>query len=269
MATTKDRLGFVPYSVLDYVSVPDLRKREAELKRWVADRGQARKGALVTKSNIWGSYTSIFSPMLADTILHLWGPGDGASVLDPFGGGGTRAFMACRAGLRYEGIELRPAEIRRVERRATELGLSPILHRGDAGKILFSMVPESFDFCYTCPPYYNLERYHGGRADLSMAGDYGTFCGRLRRVLVGTFRALRPGSRAVWVVGNFRTGQGANRMRDFRGDLIRLAEGAGFELDELAVVRRPLGSAPRRVGMSLRRRRLVRIHEYAVVLIKP
>ena len=206
--------------------------------------------------------------MLADAILALWAPPAPAAVIDPFAGGGTRAFIACRLGYDYTGIELRAAEVNRLNAQARRLGVSPIIHQGDACSLVFDLGAEAFDFLMTCPPYYNLERYHGGAADLSMCRTYGQFLQRLRRVLVGTYRILKPGARAVWVVGSFRTGRGKNRLVDFRGDVVAAAQDCGFHLDEIAVIKRKLGSAPRRVGQSLRRKRLVRVHDYAVVLQK-
>lgn len=255
----------MPFSVFDPYAVAEVRGREKDWKAWIGDMGETRRGALCVKSTIWGTYTSIFSPVLADAILAVWAPAAPAAILDPFAGGGTRAFMACRLGYDYTGIELRPAEVGRIDRRAAELKLHPTIYRGDACTVIFELSAECMDFIYTCPPYYNLERYGGGKADLSMARTYEDFLCRLRRVMVGCYRALRRTGRAVWVVGNFRTGRGRNRLVDFRGDLIRAGLDCGFALDEIAVLKRKPGSAARRMGLSLRRRRLVRVHEYVVV----
>ena len=156
-----------------------------------------------------------------------------------------------------------------MQRQAKKVGYSPTIHVGDAEAVLPRFADRSFGFLLTCPPYYNLERYRGGRHDLSMSRSYDRFLGKLRRILAGTYRVLRPGSRAVWVVGNFRDNRSENRLVDFRGDLIAAATGVGFALDDIAVVKRPIGTAGCRVGNSMRRRRLVRVHEYAIVFQLP
>src|SRR3990167_2979768 len=97
---------------------------------------------------------SIFNPAVAAWVLNLFGPSTG-TVFDPFAGGGTRAIMTRKAGLRYVGTELRAEECEAVRARLEAVGIADgaeIIH-ADARKV--DMVrTASASFIFTCPPYW-------------------------------------------------------------------------------------------------------------------
>lgn len=256
----KDRIGFLPISI--WQPNWEIVKK---LKLIVGDDGSTRQ--LVGKEmRLMGSKVgvSIFNPHLAQMILSAYCPAE-ARVYDPFGGGGTRGFVAAAMGHQYLGIEIRQEEVDRIiaQQRALNLEFGIVC----ADSTLYEPEVEAFDFSYTCPPYYDLEVYSHQAGDMSNAGSYHEFLAMLRGSLRGTYKALKAGALAVWVVGNFRAKDGT--LRHFNGDLITLADSVGFKLHDELIFWGASGAAAQRAGQFEANRKSVRVHEYIVVLRKP
>jgi len=297
--TVKGRIGFVPISI--WKCNWGLTKK---LKRIIGDFGRSRSLDVNVSSEICGyrhksqnyrshgnSYrntlnkstggwhktgplyggcstdvyddVSIFNPHLALMILSAYCP-KGAYIYDPFAGGGTRGFIAAAMGFRYYGREIRQVEIDRIKQIQKKLKLKFHIRCADAK----SKPPknEAFDFSYTCPPYWNMEVYSAMADDLSNAHTYEQFLSGLKKVLISTYKALKPGALSIWVVGNFRHG---HRLLHFNGDLVRVAGEVGFQLHDEIIFWGGSGQAGSRSGMFVKNRKSIRIHEYIVILKKP
>ena len=269
----KDRIGFIPVSIWQ----PDWSKTK-ELKGIIGDFGQtramdsksgnARTAGASYKENMGGAANSmsIFNPCLAQMILSAYCP-PRAEIYDPFGGGGTRGFVAAAMGHKYFGVELRSEECERIKTKMIELDRNFELQEGDSR--YFPPFPEyenHFDFCYTCPPYYDLEIYSDLPDDLSAAKTYEDFLSMARPIMENIYKALKTGALAVWVVGNFRDKRGA--LVHFSGDIVRLGEAAGFKLHDELIFWGASGQAAQRAGAFEANRKSVRVHEYIIILRK-
>jgi len=272
----RENIGFVPYSIIDPWGSPEARAREVSLKELVGDRGQSRQGVLGGRpKSIMTNQASIFSPVFTETLLTVYAPRPSALVLDPFAGGGTRAVMCALMGYQYRGVELREQEAERVRGALARLGMvrgDALVFTGDATDpsgqgVKLCKAGGPADFLLTCPPYWCLERYGGGERDIS-EGSYEEYLDGLQVVLEWTLDALRPEALAVWVLGNLMDPGGGGYV-DIRADFSVLAREVGWGIHDLPVLKQKVGTAGQRVGASAGARRLVRIHEYAVVLRKP
>jgi len=137
---------------------------------------------------------------------------------------------------------------------------------GDAAGVLEGCAPESFDGLLTCPPYGPLERYSDLEQDLSTMDRQG-FRLAIHHVLAASYRVLRPGSFAVWVVGDYRLRDG--QLSGFPGWLMGKAQDVGFQLYNTAVLVTPAGSMPLRAANAFKKaRKLARGHQEVVVLWK-
>jgi len=85
---------------------------------------------------------------------------DASHVFDPFGGFGERHHYADECGKSYTGYDISQHNID-LAREA--YGVENVLKDS-----LLDNPPEYFDGVYTCPPYWNLEKYEGDNSD---AGD--------------------------------------------------------------------------------------------------
>lgn len=251
----KDRIGFTPLSIWQ----PDWTKVK-ELKSLIGDKAETRGDS----SYGFQDSQSIFNPHLAQMILSAYCPSK-AKIFDPFGGGGTRGFIATAMGHEYTGIEIRQPEVDRIIKQQAVLGHKFNIICADSCQ--YQPEPEAYDFCYTCPPYYDLEVYSKLEGDISNAPSYGQFIASLTKAVRHSFNALKKGSIAVWVVGNFRDKDGY--LVHFNSDLIWIAKSAGFKLHDEIIFWGASGNASQRSGQFEANRKSVRVHEYLIILKKP
>ncbi len=256
----KDRLGFLPISVWK----PDWNITK-EWKKLVGDSGQTRE-LVGKKMQLMGSKTgtSIFNPHLAMMILSAYCP-QNARIYDAFGGGGTRGIIAAAMGHDYLGVEIRQEEVDRIHKRRDELGSKFELICSDSTQ--YEIEPNSFDFSYSCPPYYDLEVYSKTKGDISNLGTYDEFMAMLSRSLAITFTGLKTGAMCCWVVGNFRDKRGA--LTHFSGDTIRAAKNIGFTFHDEIIWWGASNAAFQRAGAFEANRKSVRVHENILVFKKP
>lgn len=255
-----ERVGFAPISIWK----PDWAITK-ELKEWVGDAGQTRELQGRKMALLGSKYTtSIFNPHLAQMILSAYAE-DKSKIYDPFGGGGTRGFIAARMGHSYTGIEIRPEEVERILERQKELEIYFDIFCADACKYDAGIC--KFDFAYTCPPYFDLEVYSPIEGDISNVGDYDKFLDLLYKAVSHVYRALYAGSFFIMVTGNFRDKHG--HLRHFNGDSVRLCKEVGFILHDELIFWGASGQAYQRLGQFVANRKSVRVHESILVFKKP
>lgn len=250
------KLGYLPLSIFEI----DWKQTKV-LKEYVGDISQGRSD---TTSVIayQKSAGSIFNPYLCKSLLRGYAPKT-ANIYDPFAGGGTRAIISTAMGHKYTGCEIRKEEVDNVNERGKTLGLDFTLLHKDSRDFVDK---EAFDFSLTCPPYYNMEQYHGGENDLSMAPTYERFMEDIDKVMENVYASLKPDSYCIWVVGNLRHNN--TYLIDFRGDVVRSAGKAGFIFHDDIVIHSAAGNAVQRVGRFEANKKSVRIHEYALIFKK-
>lgn len=283
---SKKKYGIWPFTVWE-ADNPDDHKTSISMKEAVGDTitTSTRRGcgdAFSGKTRRQMGGVSIFNPAYAAWILNLYGPKQGL-CFDPFAGGGTRAVFAAKHGLGYLGVELRNEECLEVTKRCRDLGLkawkqSPAeeLKIPGAGEVAMvchdsrtvNFVPDACaDFCMTCPPYWNLEKYNGGENDLSMTSTYEQFDAMLSECIWQTSRILKPGAASVWVVGLHRTEEG--ELTPMNHDVARAHKNMGFWFkEEIIIYRKNSGAGQRVANFEKGRRFLARCHEYALVFVK-
>lgn len=254
-----DRVGFAPISIWkpNWATVKTL-------KEWVGDAGQTRE-LVGRKMALLGSKytTSIFNPHLAQMVYSAYCEPK-SKVYDPFGGGGTRGFIASAMGHNYTGIEIRPDEVERIKDRQAELGVFFDIVCADSQE--YKPQENTFDFAFTCPPYYNLEVYSAIDGDMSNVASYEEFLGMLKRSMEKVYLGLKPDSLFVMLVGNFRDRYGD--VMHFNGDSVRIGLELGFKLHDELIFWGASDVAYQRLGQFVANRRSVRVHEYLLIFKK-
>lgn len=257
----KARLGFLPSSLWK----PDISITKF-LKELINDKSQARETLNSNRSDrrhgVNNGKCSVFNPQLAQMILAAYAPMNG-KIYDPFGGGGTRGYIATKMGYDYTGVEIRKEEYNRVLAQMKEWNLNFKFILADSVKYRPN---ESFDFIYTCPPYYDLEVYSDMEDDLSNAPSYMEYLNMLQKVLKNCYDVLKKDSFAVFVVGNFRNKKG--ELEHLNGDLITKAKEVGFKLWDELIWMGASNVALTRCGKFEKNRKSVRMHEYIIILKK-
>jgi hypothetical protein len=120
----------------------------------------------------------------------------GAAVLDPCAGWGGRllGWLCARRGGRYEGYDAGKLTCEGHARMIAELGIQHArVHHAAYEDV--RLAPASFDFAFTSPPYFTLERYGGDAEQAEQRyGQYDRWLeGFLVPLIEHTLTALRPG----------------------------------------------------------------------------
>lgn len=211
---------------------------------------------------------SIFDPALCE-VIYKWFCPDGGSILDPFAGGAVRGIVANFMGYHYTGIDIRQEQI--DDNRAQAADILPVNNQpqwycGDSDEVLRGFKEDSFDFVFTCPPYFNLEKYSDLEDDLSAFKYYDDFNCKYSCIINKCARRLKPGGFACFVVGEVRDRQG-----NFVGlvpDTIQAFRDAGMKYYNEIIMVTPTGTAAIRAGGMMRTKKIVRTHQNVLVFKK-
>ena len=202
------------------------------LEKQLASGGGFSQGS-IRASLCYGDYVgkvaAQFSPLVAKYVYSHYSP-KGAHVLDPCAGWGGRMTGAAAAGVAtYTGIEPEASTREGLRALAMELPgdtFSASVVDGVAEDITLYR-PGSVDTVFTCPPYFNHERYpEDPRQSWKVYPTYTLWkAGFLTPLISNSHYALRKGGSFVLAVGNTGT-------HDIVSDSTFLAQEAGFTFVE-------------------------------------
>ena len=209
---------------------------------------------------------SVFDPVLCELVYRWFCPENGV-VVDPFAGGSVRGIVAALLGLDYYGIELSSDQVAANEEQAGACDEQrPKWIVADAWDVLTELPEIEADLIFSCPPYWNLERYSKDKRDLSSL-TWCEFLYRYREIIRRTSSMLRPNRFAVFVVGNIRDKNGC--YVDLSGQTILAFEDAGLKLYNDAVLITEAGTAPVRAsGPFEKSRKLAKTHQNVLIFVK-
>lgn len=254
-----EQFGFKPYSVIR----PDVKSKSKWSHAYLND-GDDDKRRNDTNEYLPGLKFSEFHAGIAESILRYWSL-VGSVVVDPFAGRATRAIVSTELGRQYHGYEVSEKTRMRVIRHFNKNKWAiPIFH-ADGTKMEHTET-ESADLIFTCPPYYNIEKYESVDNQLSDEDTYESFMDRMNTCTDNCFRVLKEGAFSVWVVGDFRE---SGKYRMFHSDLVRSFERSGFNLHDIIIMENISPFAPLQMGKVASKRYTSKVHEYIIVMRKP
>ena len=216
---------------------------------------------------------SIFDPVLTE-ICYKWFCPEKGKILDPFAGGSVRGIVAAVLGYDYLGIDLRKEQVE--SNVAQALGVFPfngiVKWKDGDSNVVLEDVQEEYDFVFSCPPYFDLEKYSDSEDDLSNM-DYPTFCNIYRSIITKAMSKLKQNRFAVFVVGDIRTKQGG--YRNFVSETIDCftkcidSDGNQVQLYNEIILVNVAGSLPIRIGKQFGKYRKVgKMHQNVLVFYK-
>jgi DNA modification methylase len=209
-------------------------------------------------------------------LVYRWFSPPGGQILDPFAGGSVRGVVASYLGRHYSGIDLSRRQIDANWTNLTEIfshegggfpGSCQWLEGNACYDIPKYMEPESMDFAFSCPPYYDLEVYSDDTRDLSV-GTWDEFLVDYRTAIAATVAALKPNRFAAIVVGEIRDKK-TGMYRNFVGETVRAFEDAGAHFYNEAILVTPVGSIRMTVARQFEAsRKLGKRHQQLLVFVK-
>jgi DNA modification methylase len=125
-----------------------------------------------------------------------------------------------------------------------------LLH-GDCVEVMAELEPESVDMAVFSPPFASLFTYSSETADMGNCSDQGEeeFNIHFAHFAARLFRVMKPGRVVALHLAQlvaFRARHGRKGVRDFRGAVIQIMEGAGFHYyGEFVIPKNPQAAAIR------------------------
>lgn len=129
------------------------------------------------------------------------------------------------------------------------------VHLGDCVKHTRRMADNSIDYSVFSPPFADLFVYSNSDHDMGNCKDDAEFVAHLRFLIGELFRVIKPGRNVSFHCMNLPTTkmrQGFIGLRDFRGDLIRAFQDAGFVYhSEVCIWKDPVVAMQRTKALGL------------------
>ena len=215
--------------------------------------------------------TSTFDPVLCE-IIYKWFSKDGDRVLDLFAGGSVRGIVAGALNRDYLGVDLSKIQCEENKNQLVKFQSKYIIdgkvewYNSDSENVYLGA--DEYDLLFTCPPYYNIEKYSNDPKDLSNLPTYEEFLYKYGRILQKGYDSLKDDSFAIIVVSEVRN----PKTGVFYGlvpDTIRLMTNAGFQYYNEIILYNNIGSLPIRAPKYFdQSRKIGRTHQNILVFYK-
>lgn len=261
-----DRYIVPPFTVLDTrQGYWQERAREWDVR--IGDYGESREGTLFRAKLINEKGlpdVSLLDPVLAEIICNWFLPTSGSSkCCDPFAGDTVFGYVCASKGNTFTGIELREEQARLNNERTSDFDAKYICD--DGRNIAKHLPPESQDLVFSCPPYFDLEKYSDLPNDASNQ-DWDGFCSILHDALAGAVSCLKPNRFAVVVMSNVRGKDGF--YLDICEKIKHTMAEAGAHLYNEMILVNAVGTGAVRAHNTFRNRKVVRMHQEVLVFFK-
>jgi len=211
---------------------------------------------------------SEFNPSVAKNIISFWSDEQDV-IFDPFSGR-TRALVSYAMNRIYIGCEVSKDVVIYMDTKfkALELYNKPNfmvdIINDDCININTYYDDAAFDLIFSCPPYWNLEKYESCEGQLSDIADYNVFLNSLVERLNLAVTKLKDEKYMCLVVGDFRRN---GKYITFHSDLIQhMKTNKSLILhDVIAIQNIPFNTAAFYFGARKKNKYTAKSHEYLLV----
>jgi DNA modification methylase len=259
-----------PFSILD-TRTKEWQDRKRYWIKTYGIKSELGREDTISKSKFWDTdeiSVSIFDATLCEKIYEWFTP-KGGLILDPFAGGSVRGIVASEMGYQYNGIDLSEEQVKANKLQSPK----PIWMVGDSDVVLNSLDSEIYDLVFTCPPYYDLERYSDSHKDLSNMDD-DEFDETYFRILDKSAQKLKNNRFFIVVVSEVRevSKTGDYKIGKYRGlvnKTIQACEEAGLHFYNDMILFNSQHQASRVVDTYFERnRKVASVHQNVLVFVK-
>lgn len=210
---------------------------------------------------------SLFDPVLAEILCKWFTPYKGAKIFDCFAGDTQKGLVFGMCGYEFKGVELRQEQVDINNEVIAERGL-PISYVCDDGQNVANYFePESQDLLFSCPPYFDLEKYSDLPNDASNQDSYEEFIAILDRAFKAAYTCLKPNRFAVIVLGDVRC-KANGAYYDFGGDVKRIFKEAGAHLYNELILIEMSSTVALRAHKYMESRKVAKMHQNILVFYK-
>jgi hypothetical protein len=216
-------------------------------------------------------YFSEFNPLVSQNITNYWAD-ENDVMLDPFAGR-TRGVVSGLTHRKYFGFEISPtvynAVIKVIEsgKDKFDAGFKPMIYNDDSFNIdKHPEIPEA-DCIFSCPPYWDLEKYESVPGQLSDIKNYDLFIERFKQIMEKCISKLKDNGFICLVVGDFRKDE---KLISFETDTIKMMESIPRIVlwDKIILQNIDHGWASRKFGSIKHKRIVAKVTEYLLIFKK-
>lgn len=207
---------------------------------------------------------SLLDPVMAEIVCRWFGR-ENCRTFDPFAGDTAFGYVSARLGNEFVGIELRPEQVR-INNECTE-GMSARYINDDGQNVAKHIEAGSQDLLFSCPPYFDLEKYSDLPNDASNQRSYGDFIRILENAFKAAVTCLKDDRFAVIVVGDVRN-KSNGCYYDFPGDVKRIFKEAGMPLYNEIILVECIGSGSLFAASNMDTRKVTKKHQNILVFYK-
>ena len=250
---------------IDSVQGRDVKRNNANPVNTFSARGEKVKEA---------ERTSTFDPLLCE-IMYKWFSNEEDFVIDPFAGGSVRGVVAAALNRNYLGVDLSTSQVAENYEQLLDVESRYILpgHSQWACEDSFVFMKDAAyrmvaDMLFTCPPYYNLEKYSKDERDLSNMPTYRDFLNKYAQILRYSAMILAEDRFAVIVVSEVRNPY-SGEYYGLVPDTINIFKECGLHYYDEIILENNIGSLPIRAPKYFdQSRKIGRHHQNILVFYK-
>jgi DNA modification methylase len=254
-----------PFSILD-TTQGYWQERKKNWHTLIGDNGESRENTLGGGGSIkpLDEGVSILDPVLSE-IINLWFSYDKCKVFDPFAGDSVFGYVSSFLGKSFTGIELRQEQADLNNDRIKEFKNSKYIC-DDGQNVLKHIEIKSQDLLFSCPPYFDLEKYSNLENDASNQKTYEDFLKIIDNTFTDSIKCLKDNRFAVITVGNIRDKKG--RYIRFVDDIKDIFIKNGMYLYNEMILIEPIGNLRLRVTKQMETRKIGKRHQNTLVFYK-
>jgi len=261
-----------PFSILDTRS-GTWQERKRVWNSFIGDKVQARENAksLPPPSLTPGMLeVSLLDSVLAEVLCRWFVPNktkETQKTFDCFAGDTVFGFVSSYLGNEFVGIELRKEQADFNNSRVKEFNLNAKYICDDGRNVAKHLEPESQDFLFSCPPYFDLEVYSDDPKDASNQKTYEDFLNILDTAFSEALKCLKNNRFAVVVCGDVRNKKNGEYYC-FPQDIVKIFKKNGVGLYNEIILINVVGSAHLRAAHNMKSRKVVKVHQNVLVFYK-
>lgn len=229
------------------------------LDKYVPDDVKEREASKVLSAGV-----SLLDPVMAEIVCRWFGQ-DKCKTFDCFAGDSVFGYVSAHLGNEFIGIELRPEQAQLNNERVE--GMTARYINDDGQNVAQHIAPESQDLLFSCPPYFDLEKYSDLENDASNQDSYEDFIKILDNAFKAAVGCLKDNRFAVIVVGDVRD-KSTGFYYDFCGDIKRIFKEAGMPLYNEIILVETGASTALRAGRYMESRKVAKMHQNILVFYK-
>ncbi|WP_320980027.1 DNA methyltransferase [Bacteroides sp.] len=229
------------------------------LDKYVPDDVKEREAKKILSQGV-----SLLDPVMAELVCRWFGQ-ENCKTFDCFAGDSVFGFVSAHLGNEFVGIELRPEQAQLNNDRVE--GMTARYICDDGQNVAQHIEPDSQDLLFSCPPYFDLEKYSDLPNDASNQGSYEDFIVILRNAFTAAIGCLKENSFAVIVVGDVRD-KSSGFYYDFCGDIKKIFKDNGVNLYNEIILIETGASTALRASRYMETRKVAKMHQNVLVFYK-